>query len=235
MVEIYAIDQEKKLDGMTFSRMMNLVSKQKNKRINKFIKWKDAQRSLIADVLVRFVVSRNLKQRINEISFLKNSYGKPFLNNAPHLSFNISHSGKWVVCAFSKHDVGVDVEKIKPTDFGIAKRFFSHDEYEYIMNRAEEDRLEAFYDLWTLKESYIKAIGKGLYKSLDEFTINISNRHIYLNDQNTDESFSFKQYSIDKHYKLSLCVSGEIQKDKCYIYSLYEFVNLIEEERSLFY
>ncbi len=220
MIEIYAINQEKRLDNETFNWMLNLVSEEKRDRINRFLRWEDAQRSLVGDVLLRILIQDKLKLKNNEIVYTKNKFGKPSLNNIHDFSFNISHSGKWVVCALSKHHVGIDVEKIKPTDFGIAKKYFSTDEYEFLMNQTTEDRLEVFYNLWTLKESYIKAIGKGLYKPLDEFTISFTDSNIYLNDQIDDNHYNFKQYSIDKEYKLSLCISGEIQNDILRVFSL---------------
>ncbi len=69
--------------------------------------------------------------------------------------------------------VGVDIEKIRPIDFAIAERFFTASEYRLLMDTAEQERLQLFYTLWTLKESYIKFVGKGLSIPLDSFAIEL--------------------------------------------------------------
>jgi len=65
--------------------------------------------------------------------------------------------------------VGIDVEYMRAYDSGIAERFFHPGEYARACRFAEERRKERFYDLWTIKESYIKALGKGLSLALDSF------------------------------------------------------------------
>lgn len=228
MMNVYALKQSEKLNQQIFDKMMSLVSEEKKNRINRFFRWEDAQRTLTAELLVRLVACSSLNLRNTDLVFTKNKYKKPFLSVPGTLFFNISHSGTWVVAAFSKYvEVGIDVEKIKKTDFSIAKRFFSKDEYHYIMETPDEYRHEVFYDLWTLKESYIKAVGKGLYQGLDTFSILFTNGNIRLKGVPQDSHFSFKQYSIDKNYKLSVCAAGNIQSDALHILDLNDFTRQI--------
>lgn len=230
MVEIHALDQFERLSRQSFDKMMVLVPQETRNRINRFIRWEDAQRTLTAELLVRLVACSRLNLRNTDLVFIKNQYNKPFLSIAGNLLFNISHSGRWVVAAFSEYvDVGVDVEEIKKTDFGIAKRFFSKDEYRYIMERPEKCRHETFYDLWTLKESYIKAVGKGMYQGLDTFSILFTDGNIQLNGMPQDAHFSFRQYSIDRDYKLSVCAAGSIHHDTLHILTLNDFIRRIEK------
>jgi 4'-phosphopantetheinyl transferase len=98
------------------------------------------------------------------------------------------------------------VEQIKPIDFAIAKRFFSSTEYDDLMEKEEHERLNYFYDLWTLKESYIKARGKGLSIPLDSFSIRKHNTTITVTS-NRDESWYFIQYPIGPEYKFSVCAT----------------------------
>lgn len=89
-------------------------------------------------------------------------YGKPFLPRHPDFHFNISHAGQWIVCAFSSDRIGVDIEHCKQISMEIADRFFTPSEYKGIMKLPPHEQQLAFYKIWTQKESYIKAIGKGL-------------------------------------------------------------------------
>ena len=61
----------------------------------------------------------------------------------------------------SDKPVGIDVEKIKDINIKIADRFFSKEESGRFIQKEESERLKYFFDLWTLKESYIKAETEG--------------------------------------------------------------------------
>ena len=82
-------------------------------------------------------------------------------------------------------------------------RFFSDDEYKYIL-AGQEDRISRFYDLWTLKESYIKYVGKGLSIPLDSFSFIIEKDKIILTS-NPSPIVYFRQFFIGQAYKLSVC------------------------------
>ena len=110
--------------------------------------------------------------------------GKPFIPGLPDIHFNLSHSGGYIACAFSDEEVGLDLQEQARTHTSIlriAKRFFSTKEYEAILalpaedpsvvpghptNAADSDnsacRLPLFYNLWTIKEAYLKYLGCGL-------------------------------------------------------------------------
>jgi 4'-phosphopantetheinyl transferase len=97
----------------------------------------------------------------NQESIIKNLYGKPSLRNFPFLHYNISHSENYVVCIISdSRAVGIDVEKIRGFNPYAAKKVCSLKELNNIYSKRDSDK--EFFRLWTLKESYIKAIGLGL-------------------------------------------------------------------------
>ncbi|HKG53037.1 MAG TPA: 4'-phosphopantetheinyl transferase superfamily protein, partial [Anaerolineales bacterium] len=112
--------------------------------------------------------------------FYYNQYGKPFL--APEfssylLNFNLSHSGSMALYAITRNmEIGVDIECIQ-SDFEyeeIAQRFFSVNEVAVLRTIPTEKKLEAFYNCWTRKEAYIKALGKGLSLPLDSFEVSFA-------------------------------------------------------------
>ncbi|MGE2643814.1 4'-phosphopantetheinyl transferase family protein, partial [Escherichia coli] len=117
---------------------------------------------LIADLLVRSLIIRKYSISNEEIEFKNNLYGKPYLHNFSNFEFNVSHSGDWVVCAVDKFSIGIDVELIKPIEFEIAKSFFAEAEYNDLLSIEPLRKLDYFYDLWTIKESYVKVLGEGL-------------------------------------------------------------------------
>lgn len=93
--------------------------------------------------------------------------GKPYLTGFPGVHFNLSHSGPWGACALSGFPVGVDVELIRPLRRNVAGRFFTKTEQLYLARRPEEE----FFRLWTRKESFAKAVGRGLQLQLDTFSV----------------------------------------------------------------
>jgi len=208
MTKVYAIQTIKENEFLKFRE--DLISKLpplSGKLINKYKRTKDAQRSILGELLTRSILSKKLKIPAEQVIIEKSVKGKPCLVNNNDLHFNISHSGDWVVAAFARTEVGIDIEKIKPVNFRIAERFFSKNEFSALEKKAEKEKLNFFFDLWTLKESYLKLLGKGLTKSLSSFTVIESNRNFSLKENKKDEMHEvfFKQYQIDKDYKLSVC------------------------------
>ncbi len=101
-----------------------------------------------------------------------NSYGKPFFRDYPDVFFNLSHSGQRVMCVISESEAGCDVERIKAVPEPVIKRVFTEAERNYLLSEGQRKREEtAFCRLWTLKESYLKAIGAGFSVSPESFSI----------------------------------------------------------------
>jgi 4'-phosphopantetheinyl transferase len=109
-----------------------------------------------------------------EIVFSFTQFGKPFVIAPQPLvrPFNVAHTDGMVLFADSQGgSVGVDVERIsRRTDVALAERYFAKPEVEYVMDHFDADmKLRAFLRVWTLKESFIKAIGTGLSMPLADF------------------------------------------------------------------
>ncbi|WP_438433201.1 4'-phosphopantetheinyl transferase family protein [Gorillibacterium sp. sgz500922] len=187
-----------------FERLLHWTSPAKQSRIRCFRRREDAWRSLLADIGIRTSLSRQLNIPLGRIEFEVNPYGKPALRDNGELHFNASHSGEWVVWATAGQPVGIDIEQIRSIELDIARRFFSADEYRDLLSRDSRDQLSYFYDLWTLKESYIKAVGRGLSLPLNSFSCGLDEEGRARAGTNTD-GWHFKQYRIDGNYKLSVC------------------------------
>jgi len=204
-MKIYALYLETELSALTFNNLLSYVSNEKQEKVKRFMKKADAERSLLSDLLSRIAIMENLKVQNRDIQFIYNKYGKPSLINFPDFHFNLSHSGNWIVCAIDNKAIGIDIEKIDNIDLDIAKRFFSDKEYFDLMNKPYSHRNSYFFDLWTLKESYIKALGCGLSLPLDSFAFTIEKDTISLDTANEFNQCFFKQYDIDKNYKMGIC------------------------------
>lgn len=120
------------------------------------------------------------------IRFATLAHGKPYVSAPDEVCrpFNVSHTSGLVVGSIvDSHELlatdelsgdtllGVDVERIdRRTDVNIAERYFSRPEIQYVhSHQCEASRRVAFLKVWTLKESFIKAIGTGLQTPLADF------------------------------------------------------------------
>lgn len=166
--------------------------------------------SAAAWLLLRGIIREKLGLSEKQIIFAGKKYGKPILINDPDFHFNISHSGRWAVIVTDSAPVGIDIEMVRPVDYLMAHGFFSADEYRDLMSRDEAGRLDYFFSLWTLKESYVKMLGEGFYRPFDSFTIKVGRDGAErLEDPNQPEPVYFKQYKIDEGYRLSVCASND--------------------------
>lgn len=95
-------------------------------------------------------------------------YGKPYLKSTDEVHFSISHSGNMAMCAVDDQPVGADIEIIRPFQAGLEKRIMS--EAENSVFAQDPHKIQLFYKIWTLKESYLKYTGQGL-GALGEITV----------------------------------------------------------------
>lgn len=207
-MEVFGIYMSRLLRNDEYEYMTYRVSEAKRAKIRKFIKPEDANRGLIADMLIRTIIRNKFNVGNDQITFATEPYGKPYVAGLPSFHFNLSHSGRWIVCAVDGEPVGIDIERVKPVNFEIAERFFSKEEYRSLMEKEETERLSFFYDLWTIKESFVKQVGKGLSMPLDSFSINISvNHEISLKLEDEYALCYFKQFHLDPDYKMAVCAA----------------------------
>lgn len=205
MVNIYKIKVNPLMNNKTFEYLFELISDEKRNKIKKFRFKEDAFRCLLGDILSRYAIIKRTGYKNRQLEFSVNTYNKPILIQPYKLNFNISHSGNWAVCATSEAPVGIDVELIKAIDFGFSNRFFTDYEYSCLMKQDPVNQLKYFYTIWTLKESYIKADGRGLSLALDSFSISLLNDKITLITNNDLSCCFFRTFSIDERHVVSVC------------------------------
>jgi 4'-phosphopantetheinyl transferase len=132
----------------------DLITKTRRERVGAYTRAEDKARCLVAGLLLRRVCGVTDD---GQLAFGPN--GKPYLKyGGPH--FNLSHSGGYAALAVSDNEVGVDIETIAPVSDAVAARCFTPPEREWMQR--QESGPEAFFRLWTAKESIMKALGLGL-------------------------------------------------------------------------
>lgn len=230
MIQLYGIKISKELEIEKFEKLFNIISNNKAQKIKKIACYQDRVQALFSDLLARYSLSKRIKTNLTGIEFEYNEYGKPFIKNHYECQFNLSHSGDWVVAALHKLPVGIDIEQIKDIDLNIAKRFFSALEYQQIINFFPSNQTDFFYDLWSLKESYIKAIGKGLQLPLNSFSMIWKEGKVYIETDFEEEKFFFKQYNIDAGYKMAVCAKQDDFPEVVEVFSIEEFLFLLHKE-----
>ena len=103
-----------------------------------------------------------------EVEKLLGINGKPQIEG---IYFNLSHSHDMVVCAVSQKEVGCDLEKIKEVKEKIAEHFFTKNEIAHLKLFDEKERIDEFFRIWTMKESYVKMTGEGLRVPFEAYEV----------------------------------------------------------------
>ena len=202
------------VENLDLKKSYNLVSKNRQEKINFYRFEKDKKLSAGAYLLLKKLL---VNENITNPTFKTERYGKAYISNFENIYFNLSHSGKMVLCAISDMEVGVDIEYNDPEiDLDIAKHYFYNSEYENIMN--SKHPTDEFFKYWVLKESYMKYTGLGMNLNLNSFEIIIGDE-IKLKNDNKNLKFNLFNISnykigIASHYNVSELI--EYNADELY-------------------
>jgi 4'-phosphopantetheinyl transferase len=162
-------------DDSLLTRYDALLSADERSRRTRFRFARDQRRYLVTRALVRTVLSRYAAVPPGEWAFSVGPRGRPAIaapHTVPPLEFNISHSADLVLLGVtSGRTLGIDTESIaaREADIDGLDRYFAPEESAALLSLPPGERRRRFFELWTLKESYIKARGMGLAIPLDGF------------------------------------------------------------------
>lgn len=133
-------------------------------------------------------------------------YGKPSLAEFPDVFYNISHAEGIAACIVTDRECGIDCEQVREFHPNVMKRAFTEKEREMVLSAPLDKRDLLFFRLWTLKESYIKATGKGLSQSLQSAEFEFDGELIFPNIRD----FKFKQFILKNgKYIVSICTKAD--------------------------
>ena len=158
------------MDEDKYRILWNAVPEEKKRSAEKFYHKEDAYRSICAEILIRFCIH----ETTGTLSFFdmkRNAYGKPYISGIEDFCFNLSHAGEWVVIAYGRKEVGIDVEMMRTDMTGIVNSCYGKSEKAYIFSAEGREKDERAIEIWTMKESYVKYRGMGLSLEFDSFDV----------------------------------------------------------------
>lgn len=117
---------------------------------------------------------------IIEERIVKSPLGKPMLKDAEQIRISISHCQGAVAVILADHEVGIDVERIRPYEKEAARRILTKEE-KNDLERKEKNQDALFFQYLTLKESYVKALGAGLTYPMKSIRFQIEEDNIRSN------------------------------------------------------
>lgn len=182
----------------------------------------DRRRYVAGRVSLRRILAERTSTVPPDLVFEESENGKPRLverPGTPPVHFNVSHSGDYAVIAVTTDaELGVDIEEMRPdcpVD-DLARRFYSPHEARWLRSLRPRKRLEAFYQLWTIKEAVLKCAGVGLSVPPQSVRVRLSgNRPPTITCPDTRhkvfEQFQVIQLRLIGGYASALAVTGDRQ------------------------
>jgi 4'-phosphopantetheinyl transferase len=156
-------------------RARAVLSGEELARASSFVYDLHRSRYLAGRLALRELLGRYLDRAPSDVRFAYNSYGKPELpGETPR--FNIAHSDDLAVIGLTEHDrLGVDVERIRELRDvdGVARTVFSTRELDTFHELGDASKIQGFFNCWTRKEAFVKAVGEGLSHPLDVFDVTL--------------------------------------------------------------
>lgn len=197
MVKVYLVNVSELPDPKEYPEILNGLQNSRIQKTMRYRQVKDRKQSLGAGLLLKKCLEE-YDINIEEIRY--GECGKPGVDG---ICFNLSHSHDMVVCVISDKIVGCDIEKVGEERNGIAERFFTINERDYLEQFDSDVKKQEFYRLWTMKESYIKMTGEGTSLALDRVEFEIADSVNVYRDGKLCDCY-IKEYEVPG-YKMTVC------------------------------
>lgn len=204
MEHIYILDLNQLNNESVYKAYFNQMPEERRKKVTAHHMQADRLRSLGAGI----VLNNILKQYGLDPGETRLEYGadgKASVAGRPDIHFNLTHSGNFAAGVCGGSPVGIDVEEIRAMEERIARRFFHKGEYRYLEAiEDEQQKQEAFFRLWVLKESFMKVTGLGMRLPLDAFEIQVHEQHIEVAQTVDDRRYYFKEFVLENS-RMAVC------------------------------
>ncbi len=166
MINVYIAD----VSNLDINENIELVNEERKEKVLKYKAIDDQKLSLGAFLLLKKVLE--LQNLSIDLTFIYNSFGKPYFKNNNEYFFNISHSRTKVACVISDQEVGIDIQSIKEMTEKqmtlLQKKLLTKEE---LLKMNKPLQLKELYKQWVIKESYVKALGKGIFGNLEKIVL----------------------------------------------------------------
>lgn len=212
-IDIYRINISSNL--ILLDNFLAIMPPDEIERSERYFQIKDRNRYIVSRGALRNIFSKYLSQQPESVQFKIGLNKKPHLINTGNvqISYNISHSGDWILLAITNSEIGADTE-FKEPDFNykdIINDCFSEEEVDYIK---QDQSVERFYLLWTRKESLTKATGKGLDDDLKIIPSLDGEHHIKNNVARPVNNWLVNSFELYDQYVASVASNFLIKKIK---------------------
>jgi 4'-phosphopantetheinyl transferase len=181
-------------------------------RAERFVIPLAASRYAAARAILRQILASYADCHPAEVRLRQTASGKPVWDDRrlPPLHFNLSHSGDHALFAISPDsEVGVDLER-REQDFlplELAQTVCSPREIEDLTGYAGPEQRDAFYRLWTRKESCLKCLGIGLQIEPNSFEVPLT-EDAEVAVRGNGWSCFVRTFEIGECYMATVAVSG---------------------------
>ncbi|MGM0921432.1 MAG: 4'-phosphopantetheinyl transferase family protein [Bacillota bacterium] len=219
-LEVIAFKLGDPLPHKCIEQKLKELPNDERQRILRFHKLVDQQRTLLASLFIRKRLQKLLALPLPNLHIRRDQKGRPFLADFHEWEgdFNLSHSGEWIISGVTTTGrIGVDVEEIQPIDPSIIKLCLTQEEINYLQSIPPEKRLLFFFEIWTLKEAFVKATGQGLQCSMDSFGFDMdawSQNKITLRKNDLSSQYYFRIYQLEPNYNVAVCCTELEQINK---------------------
>ena len=197
----------------------SILSPDEKERAQRYRNISHGERYVIARGSLRRLLGYYVAGAPDRLQFTYNAFGKPSLSGQTSeavLNFSVSHSEDQALFGFARgRRIGVDLEYIRPDIdvLGLAKGYFSPDEFRRLRRLQASEQVEAFYRVWTCKEAYLKACGEGLSFGLERVEVSLSLAEPTMirkvaGPSNASEHWTLKHLSLDLSYLGAAAVEG---------------------------
>ncbi len=160
-------------DERLYRSLYAAASEERRQKTDRYRFLKDRMLSLGTEGLLFYALGKAGRD-YRAVSCRYGEHQKPYLSDADGFFFNFSHAGEYAMLAVSDAEVGCDVEKIRPVDPGLFARVLTTDEHAALTAAPKAERDALFFRYWVLKESCMKALGKGLLLDPRSFSLTLA-------------------------------------------------------------
>lgn len=225
-------------DHLVLSHYLGFLSSAEKLRYDQYHP-KAARLFLISRVLVKSVLADKLGIAPYEVNLQLHPNGKPFVQGSKAVYFNLTHSADVIILAVTEEgEIGVDIERVdREFDWTRVDSVLAPSEIEWIKENELIDPFSVyprFFQIWTLKEAYIKCTGEGMSRHLKMLNFHVLSERIQFLDSTNNaqktEEYYFESYIYDSNFIFSICLQ-QSHNIECFNLDCFQLLPFISMHR----